>query len=167
MNKESCVLEAQQGEVVTDPEVLSRAITEIMRPVMQTIAQMLKNNTTALEQLSSAQTIQNDRLEALEKQIRLQMPVTSKQVTFINDAIRQRSRYLLDKKEIDDKKAITKLAALIRKAVLARYGISSVRDIPKHEYSIAMSQIEMWNDVLLVRDVVKEVKERRKTEVEN
>lgn len=147
-------------DIMVDPEMLSHVIKELMRPVVEAMGKMLENNTAALEQLSSAQSIQNDRLEALERQIRLQTPVTSKQVTYLNDTIRQRARALLDKKGIEDKKAITKLGGLIRKSVLSRYGISSVREIPKHEYSVALSQIEIWSDVLAVRDVVKDARER-------
>ena len=154
----------EKTEIIVDPAMLSHIITELMRPVMQTIGKMLENNTAALEQLSSAQSIQNDRLEALEKQIRLQTPVTSKQVTYLNDAIRQRARVLLDKKGVDDKKATTKLGNAIRKAVLSRYGISNLREIPKHEYGVAMSQIEIWNDVLTVHDIAKEAKMREEAE---
>ena len=153
--------------IIVAPEMIGQIITELMRPVMQTIGKMLENNTAALEQLSAAQSVQNDRLEALEKQIRLQTPVTSKQVTFLNDASRQRARVLLDKKGIEDKKAVTKLGNAIRKAVLARYGIGNVREIPKHEYSVAMSQVEMWNDVLIVRDVAKEARERVEQEADH
>ena len=153
--------------IIVAPEMIGQIITELMRPVMQTIGKMLENNTAALEQLSAAQSVQNDRLEALEKQIRLQTPVTSKQVTFLNDAIRQRARVLLDKKGIEDKKAVTKLGNAIRKAVLARYGIGNVREIPKHEYSVAMSQVEMWNDVLTVRDVAKEAREKVEQEADH
>ena len=153
--------------IIVAPEMIGQIITELMRPVMQTIGKMLENNTAALEQLSAAQSVQNDRLEALEKQIRLQTPVTSKQVTFLNDAIRQRARVLLDKKGIEDKKAVTKLGNAIRKAVLARYGIGNVREIPKHEYSVAMSQVEMWNDVLIVRDVAKEAREMVEQEADH
>ena len=151
----------QTGQVPAVPlDSLGQIVAELMRPVMQTVGQLLENNTAALEQLSSAQSIQNDRLEALEKQIRLQTPVSSKQVTYLNDAIRSRSRELLDKREIDDKKAVTKLGNQIRKAVLSRYGISSLREIPKHEYNVALSQIGMWNDALVVRDVVKDARSR-------
>ncbi len=151
----------QTGQVPVVPlDSLGQIVAELMRPVMQTVGQLLENNTAALEQLSSAQSIQNDRLEALEKQIRLQTPVSSKQVTYLNDAIRSRSRELLDKREIDDKKAVTKLGNQIRKAVLSRYGISSIREIPKHEYNVALSQISMWNDALVVRDVVKDARNR-------
>ena len=145
---------------IITPEVLGSVITELMRPVMQTFAKMLENNTAALEQLSSAQSIQNDRLEALEKQIRLQTKVDGKQVSYLNDAIRQRSRELLNKREIDEKKAVTKLGNHIRRAVLARYGVSTLRDVPKHEYGVAMQQIGIWNNALLVGDVVKEARER-------
>ena len=147
-------------DIMVDPEMLSHVIKELMRPVVEAMGKMLENNTAALEQLSAAQSVQNDRLEALEKQIRLQTPVTSKQVTYLNAAIKQRARILLDKKDIDDSKATTKLGTAIRKAVLSRYGIATMREIPKHEYNVAMSQIEIWNDVLIVRDVAKEAKKR-------
>lgn len=98
-------LPRRQGqELLVSTESLGKIITELMRPVMQTFGKMLENNTAALEQLSAAQSVQNDRLEALEKQIRLQTPVTSKQVTYLNDAIRQHAREILYKRGVDDKK---------------------------------------------------------------
>ena len=144
---------------VPERSLIAEVITEIMRPVMESIGKMLENNTAALEQLSSAQAIQNDRLEALEKQIRLQTPVTSKQAGYLNEAIRRRSRELLDKSGLaEDKKAVSKLGGIIRKAVLSRYGVGNLREIPKHEYTVAMSQIDMWSNVMLVRDVVRAAK---------
>lgn len=148
------------GEMTVPVEALSGIVTELMRPVMQAIGTMLENNTAALEQLSAAQAIQNDRLEALEKQIRLQTPVSAKQAGYLNAAIRQRARELLDKRDIDDKKAVTKLTGAIRRAVLARYGVAGLREIPRHEYSVALDLIGMWNDALTVRDVVKEARAR-------
>lgn len=143
-----------------EPQALAAYITEIMRPVMETIGTLLEHNTQALEQLSAAQAIQNDRLEALEKQIRLQTPVSGKQVSYLNSAIRERARTLLDKSGYaDHQKAVTKLSNAIRRAVLSRYGIASLREIPRHEYTVAMSQIDMWSNVLTVRDVVREVRE--------
>ena len=150
----------ESGAILVTPEVLSSVVKELLQPVMQSMAKILENNTAALEQLSSAQSVQNDRLEALERQIRLQTKVDSKQASYLNNAIRQRSRELLSKREIEDRKAITKLGNHIRKAVLARYGISSLRDVPKHEYTVAMQQIEIWNNALLVGDVVKDARER-------
>ena len=153
--QENTLLKEKEGNngILVDPNSLGQIVAEIISPVMKTIGKLLENNTAALEQLSSAQSVQNDRLEALEKQIRLQTLVTSKQVYYLNDAIRMRARELLDKRSVSDNKAITKLGNLIRKSVLARYGVSSLRDVPKHEYNVALSQIGMWNDILSVRTV--------------
>lgn len=135
-------------------------IQQMMGPLVEAMGKMLENNTQALNQLAATQQIQADRLEALEKQIRLNTLVTPQQVRFINDAIRARSRELLDKRGVDDKKAMTKLSAAVRKALLSRYGVAALHDIPKHEYSVAMSLISTWNDLLVVRDIVKEARER-------
>lgn len=150
----------EDGGSPLSPETLGAVIREIIKPVMQSMAEMLKNNTAALEQLSAAQSIQNDRLEALERQIRLQTPVSGKQASYINQSLRKKARELLDKKEISESKAINRLSGEIRKSLLTRYGAASVKEIPRHEYNVALSMIEMWNDALTVRDIVKEARAR-------
>ena len=166
--QENTLLKEKEGNngILVDPNSLGQIVAEIISPVMKTIGKLLENNTAALEQLSSAQSVQNDRLEALEKQIRLQTLVTSKQVYYLNDAIRMRARELLDKRSVSDNKAITKLGNLIRKSVLARYGVSSLRDVPKHEYNVALSQIGMWNDILSVRTVVAQFRNNAEMEAD-
>ena len=166
--QENTLLKEKDGNngILVDPNSLGQIVAEIISPVMKTIGKLLENNTAALEQLSSAQSVQNDRLGALEKQIRLQTLVTSKQVYYLNDAIRMRARELLDKRSVSDKKAITKLGNLIRKSVLARYGVSSLRDVPKHEYNVALSQISMWNDILSVRTVAAQFRNNAEMEAD-
>ena len=166
--QENTLLKEKEGNngILVDPNSLGQIVAEIISPVMKTIGKLLENNTAALEQLSSAQSVQNDRLEALEKQIRLQTLVTSKQVYYLNDAIRMRARELLDKRFVSDNKAITKLGNLIRKSVLARYGVSSLRDVPKHEYNVALSQIGMWNDILSVRTVAAQFRNNAEMEAD-
>lgn len=166
--QENTLLKEKEGNngILVNPNSLGQIVAEIISPVMKTIGKLLENNTAALEQLSSAQSVQNDRLEALEKQIRLQTLVTSKQVYYLNDAIRMRARELLDKRSVSDNKAITKLGNLIRKSVLARYGVSSLRDVPKHEYNVALSQIGMWNDILSVRTVAAQFRNNAEMEAD-
>ncbi|MBR6569512.1 MAG: hypothetical protein IKK75_03565 [Clostridia bacterium] len=135
-------------------------IQQIMGPVMTEMTKLLRNNTEALNQLAAAQQIQADRLEAMERQIRLNTLVTPQQVKYINDAIRARARELLLKREVEDERAVRKLGNMIRKGVLSRYGIGAVHEIPKHEYSVTMNHIGTWNDMLCVRDVVKEARMR-------
>lgn len=134
-------------------------IREVLGPVMNEMCILLKNNTEALNQLAGAQQVQSDRLEALERQIRLNTPVTAKQVRYMNDAIRSRARELMDKRGISNDKAIRKLGNCIRRSVLARYGTASLNEIPKHEYSVTMNHIETWIDMLCVRDMVKEARD--------
>lgn len=143
-------------------QMIPAIIQQMMGPLVEAMGKMLENNTNALNQLAAAQQVQADRLEALEKQIRLNTLVTPQQVRYLNDAIRSRAYELLDKRGISERKAITKLGNVIRKAVLAYYGVGALHDIPKHEYSVSMNLIRMWNDMLFVRDIVKEARDREK-----
>lgn len=142
-------------------ELIGAVVREMLTPILQSLGKMLENNTAAMDQIAQAQQIASDRLEALEKQVRLNTPVTGAQVKYLNEAIRQKARECLDRKGFaDDRTAVNRLAAAIRKSVLARYGIGGLREIPRHEYPVAMSQIGMWADALTLRDVVKEARER-------
>ncbi len=140
--------------------MIPQMIQQMMGPIVETMTKLLEHNAQALEQLAGTQKVQNDRLEALEKQIRLNTPVTAQQVKYLNEAIKAHGRELLAKRNIEDAAAVKKLGNAIRKSVLARYGIGSMREIPKHEYPVAMNQIGMWNDVLTVLDCVREARKR-------
>lgn len=149
-------------------EVISVVVRDMMTPIMQTIGKMLEHNTQAMEQIAAAQQMTSDRIAQLEKRVRLQTPLSKSQENCINGAIRARARTLLDNKGYaDDKKAVTKLGGIIRKSVLARYGVGSLREAPAYDYETAMKQVEMWNDMMAVRDVAKEAKARAETAVEN
>lgn len=143
---------------------LPALIQQMMGPIVETMSKLLEHNAEALEQLAGAQKVQNDRLEALERQIRLNTPVTPQQVRYMNDAIRARARELLFKREVEDARSIKKLGNSIRKDVLARYGIGALHEIPKHEYTVTMMQIGMWSDALRILDCVKEARARAEKE---
>lgn len=151
------------GEVST--QVVAGVISQVMRPLLESLSTMLKNSTEAIEHLATSQDVIRNRLDALEKQQRLQTPVTDRQARYLADAAREKSRELLDKKGVTDKKTVTKLAGMIRKSVLSRYGFGSLREIPRCEYSVAMSQIETWMNAVTVLDMVREA--RARTEKEN
>lgn len=139
-------------------QIIPAVIQQVLGPVMAQMTEMLRNNTEALNQLASAQQMQCDRMKALERQIRLNTLVTPQQVRYINDAIRARARDLLDKRGVDDDRSTRKLSNAIRKSILSRYGVAALHEIPKHEYSVAMNHVGTWNDMLSVRDVVKEAR---------
>lgn len=143
---------------------LPALIQQMMGPIVETMSKLLEHNAESLERLAGAQKVQNDRLEALERQIRLNTPVTPQQVRYMNDAIRARARELLFKREVEDARSIKKLGNSIRKDVLARYGIGALHEIPKHEYTVTMMQIGMWSDALRILDCVKEARARAEKE---
>lgn len=141
---------------------ISTAVQEIMRPIMATLAEIMGKNTEAVQYLAAQQKIQSDHMAALEKQIRLNTLVTQVQTRHINNAIKDRSRGLLEKFGLaDDGKCIKTLSGHIRKAVLSRYGVSSLHDVPQCEYSVVMQQIGSWNDMLVLRDVKKQAAGRK------
>ena len=142
-------------------EVVSVVVRDIMAPLMESIGKMLKHNTEAMEQIAAAQTLTSQRIADLEKRVRLQTPMTKTQEKYIGDAIRARARELLDAKGYaDDKKAVTKLSGAIRKSVLTRWGVSSLREAPAYDYETALKQIGMWSDFMAIRDVTKEARKR-------
>lgn len=133
-----------------DAGEIGATVKELLTPVMSAMAEFMRQSTEALNKIALQQKIQSDRLEALERQMRLSTPVTKVQGKYINDAIRERARLLL---ENGDKQQVNKLAAVIRKYLLTRYGVGCISEIPKCEYEVAMKAVEMWNDRGIVRKV--------------
>ena len=145
-------------------ETISLVVQDILSPIMQSIGKMLEHNTQAMEQIAAAQQITSERIASLEKRVRLQTPMSKSQENCINSAIRARARELLDNRGFaDDKKAVTKLCGIIRKSVLARYGVGSLREAPAYDYDTAMKQVSIWKDMLSIRDVEKEARAREES----
>lgn len=147
-------------------QVIPAIVQHMMGPLVEAMGKLLENNTAALQQLSAAQQVQNDRLEALERQIRLNTPVTRQQVRYLSAAMKEHALELLDKSSVSDPKAVRKLAGIIKKDVLADYGITTLEEIPKHEYNVAMHNIKTWNNMRIVREVVKEARKREEEAAE-
>ena len=155
---------ARREAEILPPEtakIVSVVVRDIMGPLMENIGAMLQHNTEAMEQIAAAQQLTSQRISDLEKRVRLQTPMTKAQEKYIGDAIRARARELLDGRGFaDDKKAVTKLGNAIRRSVMARWGVNSLREAPAYDYETAMGQIAMWNDAMAVRDVTKEARQR-------
>ena len=147
-------------------QMIPAIVQQMMGPLVEAMAKLLENNTNALNQLAAAQQVQADRLEALERQIRLNTPVTRQQVRYMSAAMKEHALELLDKSSISDPKATRKLVGIIRKDVLSDYGITALEEIPKHEYNVAMHNIKTWNNMRIVREVVKEARKREEEAAE-
>lgn len=141
-------------------QVVASVVEQIMRPMLESMGAMMQRMSEAVEHIATSQDVMRNRLEALEKQSRLETPVTDRQAKYLAEAAREKAAEILAKKDVTDKKAVAKLAGVIRKAVMQRYGKGSLREIPRCEYNVAMSQIESWNRAGEVVRIVSEARER-------
>ena len=140
---------------------LAQTVQAMIGPVFEQFGAILERTNQAIERIAASNQIMNARITELEKEVRLQKPLSRSQEKYINDAIRARARELLDEKGCaEDRKAVSKLGAAIRKSVLARYGIGSLREAPAYDYDTAMEQVKRWKDLILIRETVKEARER-------
>lgn len=144
---------ARDGAALEAADADVRIIGEAFRQFMEPFAQILQQTAESLARISAAQKVTNDRMEALERQVRLNTPVTGAQARHLGAAIRARAEAVLSKRGIEGPAAVKKLGAAIRKHVLIRYGIGGIREIPKHEYQPALNLIERWLDVLAIQKV--------------
>lgn len=148
-------------------QVISTVVQGMMAPVMEQIAVIVQHSTEAMERIAATQQMMSTRISDLEKQVRLKTPMSRAQERCLNDAIRARARELMDSKGFaDDRKAVIRLSALIRKSLLARYGVDSLREAPAYDYETAMEQARSWNDLLAVRDTVRDARKRAEAEEE-
>lgn len=158
-NDEHEMIPAAEQQVSIPPEIASTIgtiIDQMMTPILRGMMTMIQQNTKAMQAIAEQQAAQSRKMDELEKEIRWAVPVTPTQTKYINDAIRQRSRELLDQFKVNDAQAVAKLARIIRKAVMSRYGVNSVREIPKCEYPVAIKAAQSWADVFQIRTVANE-----------
>jgi len=147
------------GVIPTDE--LAMTVQAMIAPVFEQFGVILERTNQAIERIAASNQMMNARITDLEKQVRLQKPVSKSQENYINDAIRKRARELLDAKGYaEDRKAATKLGGAIRKSILARYGVSSLREAPAYDYETALEQVARWNDLVILKEITKEARER-------
>lgn len=132
------------------PETNLPAEAEALQRVMQPIVE-------ALEKLAAMQKVQSDRLTALEREIRVNTPVTPVQVKYINAAMKDRAKALLLPFGAEgDRKKANRVTALIRKAMLVECGVGNMSEIPRCDYHAVMDNIGMWNSRMQVKKIAEE-----------
>jgi hypothetical protein len=147
---------ATKDELMLTADQVSAIASQLFAPLMQLVA----HNTQALEQVGAALTANASRLEELERHQRLQTPVSQMQVRYINEAIKKKACAILGKRTLPEELTVgiylKKLVNVMRRDILIRYGVASLREIPKCEYSVVLSQIDMWADVIVVQRIITE-----------
>lgn len=152
IEKDAMTPEARQALTIT--------IQEIMRPIMEGISEILRRNAEQMEQIAGAMEAQKDRLDRLERETMLKMPLQGKRAGYVNEAMRNRAAELLEKRNTDDAAARRKLTGAIRRSILAQWGAAKVADLPDIEYESIMRQTGTWMDARQIQAVVKEARDR-------
>lgn len=135
-------------------ESLPQETRQIVIPIVQQFGAMM-------EKIAAENHMMSQRITELEKQVRLQKPLSRTQESYVNSAIRKRAKELLDEKGCgDDRKAVTKLGGLIRKSILARYGVGSLREAPAYDYETALEEAATWMNFVELKKIAKEARER-------
>lgn len=141
-------------------EALTLTIQEIMRPIMEGISEILRRNAEQMEQIAGAMEAQKDRLDRLERETMLKMPLQGKRAQYIQEAMRNRAAELMEKRGIDDAAARRKLAGAIRKGILAQWGAAKVCELPDIEYGAIMQQVATWMDARVIQAAVQDARAR-------
>ena len=109
-----------------------------------------------MQQMASSLRVMNEQVVQLTRQMQaqaMQMPVSSKQRTQLNGAIRDRAAVLGSEMGWPDgDKRFRMLAALIRADIRGKIAMASGRsirglgDVPACQFQVAMRQVGMWEE---------------------
>lgn len=93
----------------------------------------------------------NERMGALEREVRMLTKVTPAQATAINTAIRERATALCASYRIMgcEKQVVT----CIRKTIRQTIGMQAVRELPRCQYDIVIKQVAMWDDYKIMKHI--------------
>ena len=98
----------------------------------------------------------NERMAALEMEVKRLTKVTPAQANDVNDKMRKRAMDLCRQHRIQgSEKAVT---AVIRKDVKRLMGIGTARELPRSDYQATLSLIENWDDFDVILRLKKEAR---------
>lgn len=122
-------------------------------PVPMETAVMLQQNTeqlgTYLVQMAQMMLRLQGRLDELEEKQKA-VTVTHDEVKGIQQLIRMRTDEYCEKYGLTDAKDAAKIRTAIKKAILVRYGIKDLHDVPAIARQAVEALISRWTDIKLV-----------------
>ena len=122
------------------PAIPEQRLAQLPPEVVQVFQQMAQATVSMANMLRAT----NERMASMEREIRLLTKVTPAQASAINAAIRERAAALCGSyRAAGCEKAV---ANAIRRAVKLTTGVSNVRELPRCEYTVAMQQVQLWDD---------------------
>ena len=125
-------------------ELIQMAPGELRTPLEQALIGQLEAQQTAMLNLAMLLRETNERMQALETEVRHLVKVTPAQAAELNAAIRAQAKEVcrIHRAAGGEKRA----AAAIRKALKAICGSGTVRDILRCDYQVALRTVQLWDD---------------------
>lgn len=121
--------------------------------LMPDVAAMLQANTeqlgTYLVQMAQMMHIMQKRLDELEEKQKA-VTVTHDDAKGIQQLIRMRADEYCEKYGLEDVKDAAKIRTAIKKAILVRYGIKDLHDVPAIARQAVEALISRWADIKMV-----------------
>lgn len=120
------------------------------------VSGMMTNMMGMMSAMAEMMQATNRRMATLEEEVRRMNKVTPAQAKAINAAIHSRAETVcaMHRAIGCEKEA----AVAIRKALRISCGVTSVRDLPRADFQLAISTLEMWDDYGIMRSLAKKVK---------
>lgn len=120
------------------------AMSEQMKSMMPAMAEQMKNLAVMMRGI-------NERMGALEREVRRLTKVTPSQANTLNAAIRSRAANVCRMHHCEGSERAA--AAAIRMSVRATLGVTSMRDVPRDDFKVGMRAIELWDDYQVMRRI--------------
>lgn len=114
-------------------------------------ANALEQMAQIMRGMSDMMRATNERMAALEHQVRLLTKVTPAQATQLGKSITERAEQLCTTYRLAG--AERKIASCIRRDVRLNAGISAMRELPKCEYQVTMQRIALWDDYKVIKTI--------------
>ena len=121
--------------------------------LMPEVARQLSGSTEQLGQylvqMATMMNVLQRRLEQLEENWR-KVTLSHAEVKTVQQLIRMRSAEYCEKYQITSPGNLRRISTGIKKAVLARYGVKDLHDVPAIARQAVEAQISHWSDVRLM-----------------
>lgn len=133
------------------------ALQPQIRQAMAATVRAMQDIQAELMRVSAEFANMNREMTELRRAVRTLTKITPAQIKSLNDRIRARAAVLCaDYGLAGHEKAV---ANAIRRAVKMTTGIQSMRELPRDEYSVALDQIEMWDDYKTMKGIQSRMQE--------
>lgn len=137
--------------------------TITMAEASRMIAQVNENNRViadAMRDVANMVRATNDRMTALEKEVRLLTKVTGTQASKISADIRERAAALRVVRKLPPE-ADKLIAAAIRRDIKLSTGVEAMKDIPRCEYPVIIRRVTLWDDYTAIKAIKAKLEARK------